>query len=119
MTETTTTTTPSVEDATTAQRVADVIAAELASAKLKFPPMNSAHEGWAVILEEYEETAEILDMLGSRIQGMWGDVRHNDRNGARTTASDLADLAWSAAVEAIQTAAMALRFIEDLPEAAS
>lgn len=59
---------------------------ELDKARKKFAPMNSAHEGAAVIKEEYDE--------------LWDEVKAN--NGPR------------AREEAVQVAAMALRFLIDL-----
>ena len=59
---------------------------ELARARLKFPNFNSAHEGYAVLLEEVDE--------------LWAEIK---ANGDQTDMRD----------EAIQIAAMAVRFIED------
>ncbi len=64
---------------------------ELVRAINKFAPFNSPHEGWAVIREELDE--------------LWEHVRADT---ARTPESRK---------EAIQIAAMALRFAYDLTEA--
>lgn len=69
------------------EAIADV-RAELERALERFPPLNSPHEGYAVILEELEE--------------LWEHVRANT---GRTAA---------AYKEAIQTAAMALRYAAEL-----
>lgn len=68
--------------------VLDEVGAELARARRKFPgKQNSPHEGWAVIQEELDE--------------LWDDVKSDaPRDQMRK--------------EAIQVAAMAVRFIEDL-----
>jgi hypothetical protein len=58
---------------------------ELKRARKKFPSFKSQHEGYAVILEELDE--------------LWDNVKTNKRNDARK--------------EAIQVAAMAMRFILD------
>lgn len=63
---------------------------ELAAARSRFEPFNSPHEGWAVIHEEAEE--------------LWKLVMANDGRGPL------------ARREAIQVAAMALRYILDLCE---
>ena len=63
-------------------------AEELAHARTKFKPFNSAHEGYAVILEE-------LDKL-------WREVQSKGRTKESMRA------------EAVQVAAMAIRFIEDV-----
>lgn len=63
---------------------------ELKSAMGKFPPYNSAHEGWAVIREELDE--------------LWDEIK-NDKE-------------WDAEErqmkEALQVAVTAIRFIYDL-----
>lgn len=59
---------------------------EVLSAQKKFGPMASPHEGYAVIQEEVDE--------------LWHEVKH----GSRTSAHP----------EAVQVAAMAVRFLVDL-----
>jgi hypothetical protein len=61
---------------------------ELRSAMRKFPTFASAHEGKAVIEEELDE--------------MWDAIKANDVGHARE--------------EAVQVAAMAVRFLVDIPE---
>lgn len=70
------------------------VKAELDRAKAKYPPYHSAHEGYAVILEELEEL---------KLEVFKGGT--TPRSVARMRA------------EAVQVAATALRFIEDLCEA--
>lgn len=64
------------------------ISEELDRARKKFPAFNSAHEGYAVILEELDE--------------LWIEIR--TKSGTKE----------SRRKEAIQVAAMAARFIEDV-----
>jgi hypothetical protein len=59
---------------------------EAIRARAVFPPFNSAHEGYAVLLEEVDE--------------MWDEVKR--------------DQLQAAIYEAIQVGAMAVRFIADL-----
>ena len=66
-------------------------AAELQRAQDRYPPMHSAHEGWAVIREEYLELEEALRMRQ-------GDPERPVRVRA----------------EALQVAAMALRLVADV-----
>lgn len=66
--------------------ILDLVQEELADAMEKFPPMNSMHEGWAVVWEELDEA--------------WEEVRK-----CRLP---------QASAEMLQVAAMALRFIYDL-----
>lgn len=71
--------------------VLDEVAEETGRAETKHAPMNSAHEGWAVILEEVEELkAEVFK----------GGSTPRDPVAMRK--------------EAIEVAAMAVRFIRDV-----
>ena len=63
------------------------VLAELQRAEAKFPPFNSSHEGYAVILEE--------------LDGLWDDIKNNKRP----------DTLSRQRAEAVQVAAMGLRFI--------
>lgn len=62
------------------------VRAELIRAVTKWPPFNSAHEGYAVLREEVDE--------------LWDDVKRDFPQGARE--------------EAVQVAAMAVRFVMDV-----
>lgn len=66
------------------------VRAELQAAQRSYPPMHSAHEGWAVIREELDE--------------LWAEVRVKDDH------RDVAKMRR----EAVQVAAMAVRFILDV-----
>jgi len=66
--------------------IADEVIDELRSATEKFGPFNNTHEGYAVILEELDE--------------LWDEVKKNSPE--------------RACEEAIQVAAMAMRFVYDL-----
>ena len=66
------------------------IGAEVASAEDKWPPLNSAHEAYAVLLEEVDELKEHV----------WTNQKRRDLTAMRH--------------EAVQTAAMAVRFIRDV-----
>jgi hypothetical protein len=68
------------------------VAIELSRAQAKFPPFNSAHEGYAIILEELDE--------------LWTEVCSNQETPGRDD---------RLRKEAIQVAAMALRFLVDMP----
>jgi hypothetical protein len=66
------------------------IGQEVMRARGKFAPFNSAHEGYAVLLEEVDE--------------LWAEVRRNQRS------RDVQKMR----TEAIQVAAMAIRFLTDV-----
>lgn len=74
---------------TKAERIEFELSREFAWATVKFPPFNSAHEGYAVILEEVDE--------------LWDTIKNN-KNSAPLDRAE----------EALQIAAMAMRFIHDL-----
>lgn len=74
----------------TAEDAIAEVAAEYAQAKAKFPPMNSAHEGRAVIEEEFDE--------------LWAEIKK------RPDQIDRAAIKR----EAVHLAAMALRFLVDI-----
>ena len=71
----------------TARDWAESILAELDRAQRCFPAFHSAHEGYGVLLEEVDE--------------LWDAIRANDRG------------AHGMDKEAVQVAAMALRFLVD------
>jgi hypothetical protein len=68
----------------------DAVVRECESANLRYPPFNSAHEGYAVLLEEIDE--------------LWDEVKKSPKK---------RDLVLMRA-EAVQVAAMALRFLIDV-----
>ncbi len=75
------------------QHVIDVafdVTGELASAVARYPAMNSPHEGYAVILEELDE--------------LWDEVKKKPSARSNVAMRD----------EAIQVAAMAIRFVIDI-----
>ena len=66
----------------------EMILDECIRARGKFSPFNSAHEGYAVILEEMDE--------------LWEEIKHNPKNWERIQE------------EVLQVAAMGMRFLIDL-----
>lgn len=69
------------------EKAIEMVRAEHARATGKYPPFNSSHEGYGVLLEEVDE--------------LWDEVK--------------ADNPRNAMIEAIQVAAMALRYITEIP----
>lgn len=67
------------------EQIAQEVLDELAAATRKFGPFASAHEGYAILKEEVDE--------------LWQEVKHGTKKKARE--------------EAIQVAAMAIRFVMD------
>lgn len=68
----------------------DDVMSEYTRAGRKFAPFNSAHEGYAILAEEVDE--------------LWDEVRGHDGPERQKRMRE----------EAVQVAAMALRFIQDI-----
>lgn len=88
--------------------------AELERANKKFPLFASDHEGYAVILKEFEETEEEMEDAEICLNQMWGCVRTD-----RTQTEYIKHIRKSmlkTAAEAIQTAAMCEKFIQSQEE---
>jgi len=77
--------------------IASEAATEACRAAKKFPSFNSSHEGYAIILEELDE--------------LWDEVKNPGGNTSPHYAEELMDRQRK---EAIQVAAMAIRFVYDL-----
>ncbi len=66
----------------------EAVEIELAKAHTKFPAFNSSHEGYGIIKEEFDE--------------LWDEIKANRPNRAKE--------------EAIQVAAMAIRYLIDISD---
>lgn len=88
--------------------VENLVQKELADANKKFPLFNSAHEGYAILLEEIDELKfEMLQIKKIR-KDLWKCIKRNERENdcIMSHATTLECRAVFAAVEAIQVAAM-------------
>ena len=79
---------------------------------------NSAHEGYAVLLEEVEEVEECLSYIRTDIKILWERVRNNfkDLENSDKSAELLMVVvnAKQLAEEAIQVAAVAEKFVQTM-----
>ena len=91
-------------------QVRELVAVELEAANERFPQFHSAHEGYAVIREEFEEMKEQMEAAEIFLRYMWNDVKAN--NPAKVSAETMMDISVDAACEAIQVAAMCKKFLE-------
>ena len=87
---------------------------ELQAANEKFPLFSSSHEGYAVILEELEEIYDEETRLEPGIHGLWCSVKGDDPDGCKRYCNQIYKSAINTAVEAIQTAAMAEKFMDSM-----
>ena len=85
---------------------------ELKAANEKFPLFASMHEGSAVMYEEIQETEQELEMIHYHFREMWNCTRENDSENANDHAKLIRGYAEYLAVEAVQVAAMAQKFID-------
>lgn len=72
----------------------------------------SLHEGAAVLAEEAQEANEEAELIHRMFDRLWADVRADNSKSAREYAEDIASHAERLACEAIQVAAMALKFVD-------
>ena len=83
-------------------RFPDDVRDELAIARAKYRPMASAHEGWAVLREEVEET--LVEMKLAVDRKLWDEVKK------KPLKRDISAMY----IELVQLAAMAQRMAEDI-----
>lgn len=72
----------------------------------------SMHEGAAVLKEEIEEAIDEMNIIVDIAKGLWNRVKDDDGKVARIDAGGIDGAASRLACEAIQVAAMALKFVD-------
>ena len=92
--------------------VSDLASRELERANRDNPPFHSRHEGYAVILEEVEETKEEIEDLTRLAHVLWCRIRTDGEMGELP--DRIYQCAVKAAAEAVQVAAVARKFRRDM-----
>lgn len=91
-------------------QIRELVKVELAAANERFPPFHSAHEGYAVIREELEETEEMVEMSKKYLKFLWDSIKMDGKT--KWAVERMQELSINAACEAIQVAAMCQKFLE-------
>jgi len=92
-------------------KIADEVTEELERAESKFAPFNSAHEGYAVLLEEVDELWDVVKLNPKKIQY---SLSHPDSQPPNKRAWQQKQHHKMMRAEAIQVAAMAMRFVKGI-----
>jgi hypothetical protein len=92
--------------------VKELVDKELKSANERFSLFHSDHEGYAIIKEELEEAKEELGYAEIAFNNLWENVKENKTMPALNHAEAILKCASNTAIEAIQLAAMAQKFID-------
>lgn len=72
----------------------------------------SMHEGESVLREEVEEAIDEVNAISREASRMWHFIKEDDAEPAMRCAEEIASHAERLACEAIQVAAMALKFVD-------
>lgn len=75
-------------------------------------PLASLHEGYAVLLEEMQETDDSLGWIKWYLDNIWNGIKQNDAMGAVNDARLCKIWAEQCACEAIQVAAVCKRIAD-------
>jgi hypothetical protein len=97
------------------KEIEELVQKELDSANSMFPLFHSAIEGYAVILEEMQETGEALEKSNMYLESLWFQIRKNISGHVTNTMADGIKLyAIKTATEAVQVAAMAQKYLDSM-----
>lgn len=88
-----------------------LVAEELEEANRRYPPFASAHEGYAVMLEELEETKEAIVEVELDMERLWECIRSDSTQLMAPWSKHIAHDAQKVAAEAVQIAAMAKKML--------
>ena len=101
-------------NAITKEHISSAIHCELQFAQTKFKPMNSAHEGYATLLEEYEELTDEIKFIQEGLEDLWFFVKKNNVQKIKLCIDLLSKRRENLIHEAVQVGAMLERFNHDV-----
>jgi len=96
------------------EAVSKLVGEELERSMIKFPLFNSPHEGYGVLKEEIEETADELAYVNKHLNIAWDKIKEN--KDAKNTIFYLKQYAINLAAESIQVAAMCQKYLNSFKE---
>lgn len=97
-------------------QVKELVQIEYRQAKKDHKPIASLHEGYAVLLEEVEETQEACDFLEEYTKLLWENVKRDEPEYADYNVKSIFDVAIETACEAIQVGAVCRRILDKCEE---
>lgn len=74
----------------------------------------SEHEGYAVLLEEVEEATDFIDSINKNLAYIWALIKNNHIGRGHEAIAETRKYATELAKEAVQVAAVCVRFQETL-----
>ena len=92
-------------------QLAELVSVELERAKEEHEDFHSLHEGYAVLLEEIDESRDELQIIQADAAALWRCVKNDNALEAKLALVEIEDAAVCLAAEAIQVAAMAQKAV--------
>lgn len=94
------------------EEVLALVQKEHDAATEKYGPIASLHEGYAVLLEEMQETKEAINQIEFFMDELWRRIRWNQADNAMESTLIAKEWAEQCACEAIQVAAVCRRIMD-------
>ena len=92
-------------------QIAELVSVELERAKEEHEDFHSLHEGYAVLLEEIDESRDELQIVQADAAALWRCVKDDNALCAKLVLVEIEKAAVHLAAEAIQVAAMARKAV--------
>jgi len=95
-------------------KIEELAGEELKRANEEHPLFSSAHEAHAVIREEVDELKQDVKWLTDNVEGAWEFVKKDNEERTKTHIGQARKAATMAAAEAVQVAAMCMKYFASL-----